>query len=71
LVKYRWQISASLRQTTMLCHSVRSCRVPLLSVHDSLVAMLKLQTGSPLGVCFNSGSRPRLPMSIALFTDDI
>src|ERR1700689_148007 len=53
----------------MLCQSVRSCRVPLLSANDSLVAIEKLVTEEPELVKRVSGSRPRLPTRITLFTD--
>src|SRR5271167_5070597 len=52
----------------MLCHSVRSCQLPSLSLKRSLVARLNLATGVPCGVNFTSGSLPRLPMRITLLT---
>src|SRR5207302_3335589 len=61
-------ISASRCQATMLCHSVRSCHSPALSLNRSLVAMLNLATGVPLGVYLTSGSLPRFPTRITLLT---
>src|SRR5215472_3847983 len=52
----------------MLCHSVRSCHSPALSLYRSLVARLNLATGTPLGVYLTSGSLPRFPTRITLFT---
>src|SRR3984893_1231155 len=52
----------------MLCHSVRSCHSPLLSLKRSLVASVSLATGVPLVVYLTSGSLPRLPMRITLLT---
>src|SRR5215472_8802402 len=52
----------------MLCHSVRSCHSPALSLYRSLVARLNLATGTPLGVNLTSGSLPRFPTRITLFT---
>src|ERR1700731_4522249 len=61
-------ISASRCHATMLCHSVRSCHSPALSLKRSLVARLNLATGTPLGVNLTSGSFPRFPTRITLFT---
>src|SRR5205807_7405790 len=61
-------ISASRCQATMLCHSVRSCHSPPLSLKRSLVARLNLATAVPLGVYLTSGSLPRLPTRITLLT---
>src|ERR1039457_7042353 len=52
----------------MLCHSVRACQLPSLSLKRSLVARLNLATGVPCGVNFTSGSLPRLPMRMTLLT---
>jgi len=53
----------------MLCHSVRSCCAPeALSFHDSLVAILMFVTVIPLGMERVSGSAPRLPTKMTLFT---
>ena len=48
---------------------MRSCRVPLLSANASVVAIEKLVTDEPELVKRVSGSRPRFPMRITLFTD--
>src|SRR5882724_4812256 len=61
-------ISASRCQATMLCHSVRSCHSPALSLKRSLVAMLNFATGTPLGVYLTSGSLPRFPTRMTLLT---
>src|SRR5450432_3981683 len=55
----------------MLCHSVFSCFSPALSFHVSVVAMRILVTASPPVVYRVSGSLPRLPTRITLFTDAI
>src|SRR6266851_381957 len=52
----------------MLCHSVRSCQLPSLSLKRSLVARVNLATGVPCGVYFTSGSLPRLPTRMTLLT---
>jgi len=63
--KYWPQSSACLPQTTMLCHSVRSCRAPARSLNESLVANVNLATvwptagSGPLGR--DRGCRPELP----------
>src|SRR5215213_7614558 len=58
----------SLKITT-LCHSVRSLRSPeALSFQFSEVAILKLTTGSPELSRRTSGSLPRLPTRMTLFT---
>src|SRR5215217_770975 len=58
----------SLKITT-LCHSVFSLRSPVaLSFHDSEVAILRLTTGSPEFRRRTSGSLPRLPIRMTLFT---
>src|SRR5215813_6711750 len=53
----------------MLCHSVLSCRLPSASVHISDVAIGKRATARPVEVKRTSGSFPKLPIRIALFTD--
>src|SRR6202171_1728312 len=68
LERYSAQFSADLPQTTMRCHSVRSCFWPALSVHASLVATVKFATACPPGVYRTSGSRPRLPTRMTLLT---
>src|SRR5262245_52305009 len=67
--RYCPQLSACFPHTTMLCHSVRSCRCPFVSVHCSEVATGKRATARPLGVNRSSGSLPRLPISMALLSD--
>src|ERR1700677_119508 len=52
----------------MLCHSVRSCHWPSLSLNRSLVAIENLATGIPPWVYFTSGSLPRFPIRITLLT---
>src|SRR2546423_8978730 len=52
----------------MLCHSVRSCHSPPLSLYRSFVASVSFATGAPLGVYFTSGSLPRFPSKITLLT---
>src|SRR5262245_28182966 len=55
---------------TTRCHSVRSLRSPLcLSRQLSEVAIDRLTTGSPEAIRLTSGSRPRLPTRITLFTE--
>src|SRR6267154_1553464 len=67
--KYCCAISACLPQTTILCHSVRFCRSPALSLYVSSVATEKLATAWPPPVYRVSGSRPSRPTRITLFTD--
>src|SRR5882762_1224645 len=56
----------------MRCHSVSSFFSPLaLSVHWNDVAIETLVMAAPSGMYFVSGSRPRLPTRITLFTDAI
>src|SRR5205809_457269 len=56
----------------MRCHSVASFISPLaLSFQRSVVARRMFVTASPLGRYFVSGSAPRLPTRITLFTDAI
>src|SRR3974390_218215 len=52
----------------MLCHSVRSCQLPSLSLARSVVASEKVAMVMPLGVDFTSGSLPRLPIRVTLLT---
>src|SRR4029079_17757511 len=70
LVRYCPQCSACLPQTTIWCHSVRSC-LPLLVIHTSLVARGNRQHALPLGVNRTSGFLPRLPTRNTLFTEGI
>src|SRR5580658_10017349 len=65
--RYSPAISARRCQSTTLCHSVRSCHSPALSLKRSLVAMVSLATGVPCGVYLISGSFPRLPISRTRF----
>src|SRR4051794_3897687 len=53
----------------MLCHSVRSCLSPFLSVKRSSVASENFATLVPLGIERISGSLPRRPTRMTLFTD--
>src|SRR4051794_29882797 len=53
---------------TTLCHSVRSWRLPSLSFQLSLVATRMLTTSPPLFSERDSGSAPRFPTRITLFT---
>src|SRR4029450_2988361 len=69
LARYCPQVSPCFPQTMILCHSVLSCRLPSASVHTSDVAMGKRATARPVEVKRTSGSFPRLPIKIALFTD--
>src|SRR5581483_8010847 len=50
----------------MLCHSVRSCFSPFLSVKRSSVAMVNFATLLPFGVERISGSLPRRPTRMTL-----
>src|SRR5882724_10084818 len=68
LLTYSPTISARRCQAMMLCHSARSCHSPALSLKRSLVARLNFATGTPLGVYLTSGSLPRFPTRITLFT---
>src|SRR3974377_118963 len=52
----------------MLCHSVRSCQLPSLSLARAVVASEKVAMVMPLGVDFTSGSLPRLPIRVTLLT---
>src|SRR5215510_13623339 len=66
--RYLWQFSAWSPQTVTRCHSVRSCRCPDLSLKTSVVAMRRLQRGRLDGVYLSSGSAPRFPTRMTLFT---
>src|SRR5215510_7028997 len=66
--RYLWQFSAWSPQTVTRCHSVRSWRCPDLSLNTSVVAMRRLQSGRLDGVYFSSGSAPRFPTRMTLFT---
>src|SRR4249920_1016433 len=54
LLRYSPAISARRCQSTTLCHSVRSCHAPLLSLNRSLVATVIFATAVPCGVYFTS-----------------
>src|SRR6201991_3848365 len=65
-------MSARPRHNTMLCHSVTSLRSPVvLSLYVSDVAMVKLATEAPFSRFLISGSLPKRPTRITLFTPDI
>src|SRR5208282_2168798 len=66
--RYSPAISARRCQSTTLCHSVRSCHWPSLPLKRSLVANVIFATGVPCGVNFTSGSLPRFPIKMTLFT---
>src|SRR5580658_58499 len=66
--RYSPAISARRCQSTTLCHSVRSCQLPSLPLKRSLVARVIFATGVPCGVNFTSGSLPRFPIRMTLFT---
>src|SRR5450631_3535695 len=69
LRRYSAAISPKRPNSAMLCHSVRSCWAPeALSFQDSLVAIRILVTVMPLGMERVSGSAPRLPTKMTLFT---
>src|SRR4051795_430729 len=71
-LRYSPAISARRPKNAMRCHSVASFISPLaLSFQRSVVASRMLATASPLGRYFVSGSAPRLPTRITLFTDAI
>src|SRR5579875_4068375 len=69
LVRYSPQISASLFQATMLCHSVRRCCSPARSLKTSSVASVNFATGDPLEVYLTSGSLPSLPIRMTLLIE--
>src|SRR5690242_9303042 len=56
---------------TTWCHSVRSWRLPSRSFHCSEVAIRMFTTSPPLLSERDSGSAPRLPTRITLFTPAI
>src|SRR3981189_1405228 len=66
--RYSPAISASRCQSTTLCHSVLSCHCPSLPLNLELVATVIFATGVPCGVNFTSGSLPRFPIRMTLFT---
>src|SRR5450631_426516 len=69
LRRYSAAISPKRPNSAMLCHSVRSCCAPeALSFQDSLVAIRMFVTVMPLGMERVSGSAPRLPTRMTLFT---
>src|SRR2546422_9699810 len=61
-------MSASFAQATIECHSVFSWRCPSCPVQLREVANLKFATRCPPGVVRTSGSDPRLPTRMTLFT---
>ena len=67
-LRYSPAISAVRPKAVRLCHSVWSCQFPSLSFLRSLVAKLNFATAMPPGVYFTSGSFPRLPTRMTLFT---
>src|SRR5690242_16849480 len=70
--RYSPAISARRPKKAMRCHSVASFVSPLaLSFQRSVVARRMFVTASPLGRYFDSGSAPRLPTRMTLFTDAI
>ena len=72
LRRYCEAISARRPWKDTRCHSVAVRLSPvLLSRHLSVVATVTLATISPLGKVRVSGSRPRLPTRITLFTEAI
>src|SRR5688572_6688348 len=65
-------MSASPRHSTMLCHSVTSFLSPVvLSLYVSDVAMVKFATDAPFSRLRTSGSLPKRPTRMTLFTPDI
>src|SRR5581483_11715469 len=71
LARYWLHVPASLSQATTENHSVSSsARWPVSSTRPGrFTATVKLQTGVPRCVYRSSGSRPRLPMIITLFSE--
>src|ERR1700742_1873346 len=61
-------ISATLWYAVRLCHSVRSCHSPALSLNRSEVARVRFATGRPLGKNLTSGALPTLPRRMTLLT---
>src|SRR5260221_5156440 len=61
-------MSASFPQATIECHSVFFCFWPSCPVQLREVASRKLATRCPPGVVRTSGSEPRLPTRMTLFT---
>src|SRR5271165_271945 len=66
--RYSPAISAVRWKATRLCHSVRSCQLPSLSLTRSVVASENRATAMPACVYFTSGSLPRLPIRMTLLT---
>src|SRR5208283_2454577 len=66
--RYSAAISANLCQSTTLCHSVVSCQLPSLPLNLEFVATVIFATAVPCGVCLSSGSLPRCPTRMTLFT---
>src|SRR3989344_2605072 len=65
-LRYCAQFSACRPKTTMLWNSTSSALVPSAFLYVRLVAIEKLHTWAPLGSARSSGSRVRLPNTIAL-----
>src|SRR3990167_225217 len=65
-LRYCAQFSAWRPKTTMLWNSTSSCFWPSAFLYVRLVAIEKLHTCAPLGSARSSGSRVRLPNTIAL-----
>src|SRR6185436_18605868 len=61
-------MSASFPHATIECHSVFSWRCPSCPVQLRDVANLKFATRCPPGVVRTSGSEPRFPTRMTLFT---
>src|SRR5208282_1626466 len=66
--RYSPAISASRCHSTTLCHSVLSCHWPSLPLNLEFVARVIFATGVPCGVNLTSGSLPRCPIRMTLFT---
>src|SRR3989338_2841801 len=64
--RYCAQFSTCRPKTTMLWNSTSSALVPSAFLYVRLVAIAKLHTCAPLGSARSSGSRVRLPNTIAL-----
>ena len=61
-------MSAKFRHAIMLCHSVRFCILPSLSLYDSDVANENFASVNPSSKVLSSGSLPKFPMSVTLFS---
>ena len=68
LWRYFWANSAKPRQSTTVCHSVCETNLPERSLKVSVVANGNFATPIFPSRNYTSGSFPRLPMSITLFT---